>query len=166
MALEQFTPEPGDPIPNNSRLPVLIWRDALGPAGRSPDPEEVAARFAFNGWPARWRGGVFDYDHYHTTAHEALGCVSGHATLRIGGPQGRDVILRAGDALALPAGTGHRRIEASGDFLVVGAYPDGQDWDIRRDAPDAATLERIAAVPAPPRDPLEGGSGATTRLWR
>jgi hypothetical protein len=50
-----------------------------------------------------------------------------------------------------------------GRFTVVGAYPAGQeDYDLLREADDAA-LERIAALGAPPEDPV-GGEGVAR--WR
>jgi len=104
--------------------------------------------------------------HFHSTAHEALACVTGSATLRLGGPDGLDARIEAGDLLVLPAGTGHRRVEASADFLLVGAYPEGQDWDVRREAADAADEARIAAVPMPTADPAYGAGGPLAHLWR
>lgn len=83
----------------------------------------------------------------------------------LGSEGGRHVHVAAGDLLVLPAGTGHCRIKASNDFLLVGAFPQGQDWDICREAPDEATLARIAAVPLPPADPIEGEGGALMRHW-
>ena len=75
--------------------------------------------------------------------------------------------VTAGDVLVLPAGTGHRRAAAEHDFSVVGAYPAGQeDYDLLRgDDPDEveAARERIAALAAPPHDPV-GGPGVGT--WR
>ena len=56
----------------------------------------------------------------------------------------------AGGLCGLPAGTGHGGIPASTGPLLVGAYPDGQDWDVRRVADEAETLARTAAVPPPP----------------
>lgn len=67
--------------------------------------------------------------------------------------------MEAGDALVLPTGTGHRSIEASGDFLVVGAYPEGQNWDICREAPNAEARRRMAGLPIPNADPVAGGAG-------
>ena len=68
----------------------------------------------------------------------------------------------------LPAGTGHKRMSASPDLVIVGAYPPGQDYAIEK--PDAASLgrarEAIARVPLPARDPVEGARGALTRLWK
>ena len=40
-----------------------------------------------------------------------------------GGIKGRALALKAGDVVILPAATGHRLINLSGKFLVVGAYP-------------------------------------------
>jgi uncharacterized protein YjlB len=78
---------------------------------------------------------------------------------------GREVEIETGDVLVLPAGTGHCLVEADAGFEIIGAYPAGQDWDICRDAPDEAMLRRIAEVPYPASDPLEGQDGALPKLW-
>ncbi len=52
-----------------------------------------------------------------------LGVARGTAKVEYGGVKGRMLTMNAGDVTVLPAGTGHRLIEASRDFLVVGAYP-------------------------------------------
>jgi uncharacterized protein YjlB len=64
----------------------------------------------------------------------------------------------------LPAGTGHCRIEASTDFLVVGAYPPGQSFDICRRAPTAEMIRTIADLDVPASDPVEGVGGRVRRL--
>lgn len=147
----RFAPSGG--IPNSGR-PLVVWRGVL-PAGA----EAVAGHFARHGWSNAWTNGVFDYHHFHSTAHEALGVTRGEARVRFGGPGGGTVTLRAGDAVLIPAGVGHCREWASADFEVVGAYPGGADCDIRRGDPAEAAevASNIAAVPDPPGDPVEGG---------
>lgn len=148
----------------NSRLPVVIYRHAV----RTASAEALEALFDRNGWPSQWRAGVYDYDHYHSTAHECLGIAAGSARLRLGGPDGRTFEVEAGDVIVLPAGTAHRCLGASDDFLVVGAYPPGQDWDVLRgeDGERPGADERIAKVKIPQTDPVGGQGGPVLDRWR
>jgi uncharacterized protein YjlB len=149
----------------NSVHPVIIYRQAISSADATP--EAMEALFDGNGWPSQWRAGVYDYHHYHSTAHESLGIARGAATLQLGGPSGSSLRLEAGDVVVLPAGTAHRCEDADADFLVVGAYPPGQRWDILRgepaDRPDADL--RIARLPLPVTDPVGGQGGPVLEKW-
>jgi uncharacterized protein YjlB len=124
--------------------------------------------FTTNGWGGTWRDGVFDFHHFHSTSHEALGVVGGAAVLALGGPQGEEVEVAAGDVLVLPAGTGHKRVSAEAGFQVVGAYPPGQeDYDLRRGDPAELeeALSNIERVALPTSDPVEGERGALLEAW-
>lgn len=148
----------------NSELPVLVYHGAV------PEPvTEVAVKSLFTGndWPPQWVDTVFDYDHYHSTAHEVLGAVSGWARLVVGGPGGRPVELNPGDVVVIPAGVAHRLEESRGDFAVVGAYPPGQNWDTLKGEPgdlDKA-MANLARVPMPDSDPVAGPGGPLLEHW-
>jgi uncharacterized protein YjlB len=162
LALERFADDGTFP---NSRLPLLLYREAIAPA--EVTPEAIEGLFAENGWPPKWRSSVFTYHHYHSTAHEVLGIAAGEATLMLGGPNGRAFEVSAGDVIVIPAGVVHRRLRSSPDFLVVGGYPPGPGWDLLRgesgDRPMAD--QNIAKVPLPASDPVGGRLGPLTREW-
>ena len=159
MTVETIMFKPSDWVPNNQRLPVL-WHEAVLPGG-----EEFEAVFAENGWSGIWKDGVFDFQHYHTGAHEVLGVKRGTATLLIGGPSGLQFKVSRGDCLILPAGTGHQNLGSSEDFQVVGAYPPGQQADIQRSAATDAMLLTIASLPLPLTDPIQGSRGTLLDEW-
>jgi|ERR1035437_5251642 uncharacterized protein YjlB len=151
-----------DGVIPNSRLPVLVYEDVA----EAHDASACERLFARHGWLGAWRNGIYPFHHFHSTVHEVLGIVAGSATVMVGGPQGRELRVQRGQVLVLPAGTGHCNL---GDkhLLVVGAYPDGMDWDLRRGDPAEHDEVRInlARVPLPGADPLHGRGGPLTKLW-
>ena len=148
----------------NSRLPVLVYHEVEA----AQDPGECEELFAANRWLGAWLDGIYSFHHFHSTAHEVLGIVGGEAEVILGGPSGRSFEVERGDVLVLPAGTGHCNAGSSSDLLVVGAYPNGMRWDLRRGAPaeQEEVLVNIEAVPLPDTDPVHGAAGPLTEAWR
>lgn len=138
----------------NSRLAVLVYLGAV----RAKDlADAIERRFASHGWKPAWRAGLYDFHHYHSTAHEVLGVFRGEASVRLGGPKGKLVQLSAGDVLVLPAGVAHKNERHSSNFSVVGAYPVGTSWDMKYGKPGErpATDRNITNTAVPGADPLQ-----------
>jgi uncharacterized protein YjlB len=155
-------------IPNNPDVPVLLYPQVVDLA-RAADPAAVFEElFAANDWGESWRNGIYDYVHYHSAIHEALGIARGRARVRLGGEKGEEVDLEAGDVVVLPAGTGHQCLMQSEDFLVVGAYPPSGEYDLCRGskADHEKALAAIPLCPPPNFDPVYGKSGPLTKHWR
>jgi uncharacterized protein YjlB len=149
----------------NSPLPVIIYHGVLERDAGAAACEELFAR---HGWLGAWRDGIFDFHHFHSTSHEVLGVARGAANVVLGGPSGARFELGSGDVVVLPAGTGHCNAGSSPDLLVVGAYPDGMSWDVRRGDPDERdeVLANLTRVPVPEQDPVQGKAGPLAELWR
>jgi uncharacterized protein YjlB len=151
----------------NSVLPLLVYRHAL--TTQSADGGSVVEGcLAENDWTNSWQNGVYPFAHYHSTTHEVLGVFRGSAKLRLGGEHGKDIEVHAGDLVVIPAGVGHQNIGASADFSVVGAYPEGRDWDLLRGRPGERPEadRKIAALPIPDYDPIYGVDGPLRQIWK
>jgi uncharacterized protein YjlB len=164
MIVESFLLDPAPAVPNNPELPVIVYRQAIG--AETDRAAAFEAAFARNGWQGIWRNGIYDYHHYHSGAHEVLGIARGEGRVMLGGPGGMEFAVAAGDCLLLPAGTGHCRLSASPDFLVIGAYPPGQHADMQTKAATPSMLQSIRDCPLPDHDPVDGAEQALARLWR
>ncbi len=155
-------------VPNHPYWPLVVLRRAVR-LPRTLDPAAVFEDiFAGNGWGHSWRGGIYDYLHYHSRIHEVLGVARGSAKVRFGGNAGRTLRLNAGDVVILPAGTGHQCLSASKSFMAVGAYPPSSTYD--ECGPTAEEHERgaksVRKVARPRKDPVFGAKGPLLQLWR
>jgi uncharacterized protein YjlB len=152
--------------PNHPAWPMIVFRGAV----RLPadfDPAAVLEElFKSHGWGSSWRNGIYDFVHYHSKIHEALGVARGSAKVQFGGNNGRVLSLKAGDVAILPAGTGHRNLGASQDFLVVGAYPPTGTYDLcTRSEDHARALKTIPKTAKPRKDPVYGAKGPLIGAW-
>lgn len=174
--------------PNNETLPLIVYSGVAEFGDKEPEAvfEEI---FWGNQWADGFRDGTFSFHHYHSGAHEVVGVARGSAVLEFGGPDGKVVEVTAGDAVVIPAGVVHRRIDDAPGYSVVGCYPHHQVPDCcvlsAEDAakaaidPDAADLvikhigkNEFSAIKAsitttvlPVTDPISGKDGAIRELW-
>lgn len=165
MKPNSFYLEDDGRIPNNS-LPLLVYRGVFKERG-SEGAKWLEERFEKNNWTNSWRNGVFSYHHYHSNTHEVLGVYSGSAKLHMGGESGIKLDVSAGDIIIIPAGVGHKNLGSSRDFGVVGAYPNGSDYDLKKgkkgERPDAD--QNIKQVSKPVTDPITGDDGGLLEIW-
>lgn len=149
--MQKFHFQDDGTYPNN-KLPVHYYEKAF------EQPDTMREIFDSNCWRNSWINGIFPYHHYHSTAHEVLGVLQGHAVVKLGGLDGEKLNISRGDVIVLPAGTAHKRMQQSDDFQVLGAYPDGMSFDTKTDKPGeyVQALQQIPNVPIPKQDPVTG----------
>ena len=155
-----------DGVIPNSRYALLLYHGVLDVKGEDP-AARVQERFASYNWTNSWINGIYPFHHYHSTSHEVLGIYRGSATVRLGGEKGQNFTVQAGDVIVIPAGVGHKNLGSTHDFGVVGAYPDGRQWDLLTGQPGERPTadQNIAALPIPGTDPVYGPGGPLQTLW-
>jgi len=149
-------------IPNHPKFPVLHYKKVF-----QHNEDKIETIFAANNWSNTWINGIYDFHHYHSNAHEVLGILKGAGCILIGGESGSKIIANSGDILVLPAGTGHKKLSASADFQVMGAYPNGQDYNLKQNTKEdqKGAAEEIKKVPNPSSDPIYGKRGLLMKMW-
>jgi len=155
-------------FPNNE-LPVIIYKKALElPLQKNKAADITQQIFLRNGWSNSWRNGIYDFHHYHSTTHECLGIAKGSANVILGGPNGKRIRLSQGDVIFIPAGVAHKCTAFAKDFLCVGAYPQGKDYDINTGTAEEyqKALSRIRKQPIPKHDPVFGKQGFMKVYWK
>ncbi|MBA3681907.1 MAG: hypothetical protein H0W73_12215 [Bacteroidetes bacterium] len=155
-------------FPNN-KLPVLIYRNAISlPAQKNKAANTTQQLFLRNGWSNSWRNGIYDFHHYHSNTHECMAICNGFANIILGGPNGKRIKIKQGDVIILPAGVGHKCTTKSEDFLVVGAYPQGKDYDTNTGTTEEYknAIKLIRKIPIPKNDPVFGNQGFLKSYWK
>jgi uncharacterized protein YjlB len=153
-------------FPNNASLPLLLYPQAVTAANVGDPAAQLELLFHQHAWVNSWRNGVYAYHHYHSTAHEVLGVYCGCAVVQFGGENAMPLTVQAGDVVVIPAGVAHKRLSASPDFGVVGAYPAGQRWDMNYGEPAERPQadQNIARVLMPLFDPVYT-AGGLKEIW-
>lgn len=165
--IRHLLPDDGQ-FPNNVLCPLLVYRKALHlPATDTAVAKNVMELLESNGWTNGWENGIYDYHHYHSTAHEVLALIKGSARVQFGGPSGISLLLEPGDVVVIPAGVAHKNISGHNDFSCVGAYPDGQQYDMNygRHGERPAADHTIRNLPIPATDPIYGVNGPLIKNW-
>lgn len=153
---------------NNQDLPVVKYEHVFQINNEDAAVVDIESMLLENSWHHTWRNGIYDYHHFHSTAHEVLVCYSGKATVQLGGPSGIYIEFEQGDVLILPAGTAHRCEKATSDFKCIGAYPVDQLFDMCYGKTEERAKNRanIMDVPLPVADPVYGSDGPLIFHWQ
>jgi uncharacterized protein YjlB len=153
-------------FPNNGLLPLLVYQKAFQIPLRE-ESEMVKELLETNSWTNAWEDGIYDYHHYHSTAHEVLVVAEGSARVQFGGPQGVTLTLEAGDVIVIPAGVAHKRLDHTETFTCIGAYPTGQIYDMNygKNEERERAERNIKNLPLPESDPVYGNDGPLIKNW-
>lgn len=166
-----FVRDDGQYLPNNDHLPVIIYHQVFD--AKTVSASKWEPLFKKNNFGKAWRDGIYTFHHYHSTAHEALGCYAGRAQVRLGGDNEqvrKDVELTAGDCILIPTGVAHKNLGQDSDFGVVGAYDlDGKNYDMnygKNTEERRKAEENIKQVRIPRLDPVTGEIGGVIQYWK
>jgi uncharacterized protein YjlB len=153
----------------NSKLPLVIYNNAclLGKQKKKA-AETVQKIFNKNNWKNPWSNGIYNFHHYHSNTHECLAIASGRAWVIFGGTGGKRIVLNKGDVIIIPAGLAHKCSKASTDFLCVGTYPGGNEYDINLGTKEELekAKSRLLKLAKPELDPLYGKEGFLKAFWK
>ncbi|CAI7567516.1 unnamed protein product [Penicillium discolor] len=153
---------PSDHSPDSRVAPYTEHFDPIQAADELEEHLEAVGEVV-----PQWVYSMYSQTHFHSITHEVLGVISGSARLCFGGeenPERFEPTVQRGDLIIVPAGVGHRLLEDlhgnQEEFQMVGAYPQGKQWDMCYGKPEEkAKVQRIKDVAWFRQDPLYGVDG-------
>ncbi len=154
-------------FPNNDNMDVILYKGVLNvPSFFSS--LKIRQLFYKNNWGNAWANGVYTYHHYHSIVHEVMGIYGGKTTLLLGGEDGIKMEVETGDVLLVPAGVAHKNLGKENQVKCVGAYPYGENYDMKYGKPDERPLadENIKRALLPSWDPVFGEQGEMHKYWK
>ena len=153
----------------NSSLPLLIYKNAclLGKQ-KNQSVKLLQTIFNKNNWKNTWSNGIYNFHHYHSNTHECMGIAAGKAWVIFGGTRGKRVSIEKGDIVIIPAGLAHKCSKASEEFLCVGGYPGGAQYDINLGTSEELekAKSKLKKLPKPALDPVFGKEGFLKTFWK
>ncbi|HEX2684491.1 MAG TPA: cupin [Ferruginibacter sp.] len=155
-------------FPNN-KLPLLIYKNAFTTGAQQKRVATAVQKILNrNNWKNAWTNGIYTFHHYHSNTHECLAIIAGTARVIFGGTGGKNIRLEQSDLVIIPAGLAHKCTRSSKDFLCVGAYPGGAQYDINLGTKEEfdKARPRIKKLPTPASDPLFGKEGFLKTFWK
>src|SRR5690554_474405 len=84
------------PFPSNE-IELRLYQSVFNETQKELN-SKFSKLFIDNGWSVPWVNGVYAFHHFHAEAHEVLGCAAGWVIVQMGGPNGPEIRLEAGDA--------------------------------------------------------------------
>ncbi len=151
----------------NSKLPVLIYRDAFELPDHFPS-SFIKKLFKKNGWSNSWKSGIYTYQHYHSNTHEVIGVYKEKSSLMLGGKKGVRITIKKGDVVLIAAGVAHKNLEKENKVRCIGAYPLGKSYDMnygkKKERP--GTDKNIKKVIIPKKDPVFGLKNGLHLYWK
>ena len=165
--IHKYLIKPNGPFPNNESLQVLHYINILNVPRLFP-AYVIKRLFAKNGWTNNWKGGIYEYDHYHSNTHEAMAVIKGATTLLLGGRGGKKLVISRGDVIIIPAGVAHCTLRKENDVVCIGGYPQGKDFDMKYGHPGERPQadHNIAALGIPQMDPVFGSEKGLVDAWK
>lgn len=165
--LEHYRLKDDGIFPNNDSLDVILYKGVLNlPSFFSS--LKIKQLFQKNNWGNAWTGGICTLHHYHSITHEVMAIYDGKTTLLLGGESGIKMEVEKGDVLLLPAGVAHKNLGEHNQIKCVGAYPYGENYDMKYGTPDERPLadENIRRAALPTLDPVFGEEGEMSKYWK
>ena len=165
IAPQQYLVEKNGYFPG-SKFPVLHYKENLQLPTFFPG-KYVRSVFQENNWTNNWRSGIYTFHHYHSTAHEVMAVIDGRTIILLGGINGKNVLLKKGDVIVIPAGVAHMNLGDENDITCIGGYPSGRGYDMNYGTPDEHPMVdiNIRHLPILDSGPLYGQDDPLISIW-